>query len=56
MAKGYEDDIWEDDACLECGATHYHESKTPGICVECYNDLKEEGHRLDNRDGDPLGQ
>lgn len=37
MARGYEVDVFEDDACLNCGETHYTESKVPGLCVACYD-------------------
>jgi uncharacterized membrane protein len=44
MAKGLDAEIWEDDACLNCGATNFFESKTPGLCFECYVEMKEESH------------
>jgi hypothetical protein len=39
MAKGWEADIWEDDVCMECGADHYVESKIPGVCKDCSDEI-----------------
>lgn len=39
MAREWEDEMFEDEACLECGDVDYNESKLPGICLDCYNSL-----------------
>lgn len=39
MAKGYEEYLDEDEACLECGELNYMPSKTPGLCHGCWDDL-----------------
>ena len=42
MARSFEDWMDEDEACLNCGETHFHQSKTPGICTECAGELMEQ--------------
>lgn len=42
MAKGWEHDVYEDDACLECGELLLAESRVPGLCLDCYTEWKSE--------------
>jgi hypothetical protein len=39
VARDFEDWLDEDECCLECGEIDYAMSKTPGLCVDCWNDL-----------------
>lgn len=39
MAVNKEEELWyEDDGCMNCGDMDFHESKVPGLCLECYGD------------------
>jgi hypothetical protein len=35
VAKDFEDYMFEDECCLNCGEIDYTPSKTPGICSDC---------------------
>lgn len=48
MAKGYEFDVFEDDACLNCGETHFSESRLSGICSLCFEELKQDQRDLNH--------
>ncbi len=36
--KLYNDDPWEDDACMECGEILVRESRIPGLCEDCWQE------------------
>lgn len=35
MAKDFEDYMFEDECCLNCGELDFEPSKIPGVCREC---------------------
>lgn len=38
MAKDFEEYMFEDDCCLNCGELDYEPSRIPGVCRDCMID------------------
>ena len=50
MSKIYSEERWdEDDACIECGELLVEESKVPGLCQQCYEDMTSLGLKSRNK-------
>ena len=47
MAKDFEDYMFEDEACLNCGELNYKPSQIPGVCRECMLDNSGKGRSVD---------
>lgn len=33
--------VEEEEFCMNCGDTHFHESRVQGICIACFGSLTE---------------
>jgi hypothetical protein len=48
MAKDFEEYMFEDECCLNCGELNYIPSRTPGVCRECMIDNSGAERTLEN--------